>query len=140
MKGRVLALDIGRKKIGVAVSDALRISSNPLGFIDASNTKKALEKIGGLIREYEASEVVIGIPKIMDGSLNEWALRCREIGAEISSSFNVSVKEVDERLSTKEAERLLIDAGMSRTKRKNVNDQIAAAIILRSYLDSQSGV
>lgn len=135
--GRFLALDIGRKKIGVAVSDSLGMTATPLGYVDASNTKKAIESVGELIREYAPEAVVIGLPKNMDGTLGPNAERCRGIGLEISERFGVRVDEYDERFSTKEAERLLITAGFSRSKRKENNDKIAAAIILQGYLASR---
>ncbi|MCQ2736312.1 MAG: Holliday junction resolvase RuvX [bacterium] len=136
MNKRILALDIGRKKIGVAVTDPLCITAGPVGYIDASNTKKAIEEIGELIRSYDSDHVVIGFPVNMDGTIGPRAERCREIGNEIAATFGVKVTEYDERLSTREAERLLIDAGMSRAKRKENNDKIAAAIILQNYLAS----
>lgn len=135
---KVLALDVGKKKIGVAISDILGISANPSGFINASNTKKALEKVGEFIKENDIGTVVVGLPKNMDGTIGPQAEHCISFGEQVADLYSIEVVWQDERLSTREAERMLIESGMSRAKRKVENDQVAAAIILRSYLDRLS--
>ncbi len=134
MNKRVMAFDIGMKKIGVAVSDPLGITANPLGYIEVRARRKTLAKIGELLSENDVGHVVIGVPRNMDGTIGPQAQYCIEYGREIASMFGLPVTEVDERLTSKEAERVLIDAGVSREKRKAVNDKIAASIILQQFL------
>ena len=138
LKKKIIALDVGKRKIGVAISDILGISANPSGFINASNTKKALEKVGELIKENDIGTVVVGLPKNMDGTIGPQAEHCISFGEQVANLYSIDVVWQDERLSTREAERMLIESGMSRAKRKVENDQVAAAIILRSYLDRLS--
>ena len=135
---KVLALDVGKKKIGVAISDILGISANPSGFINASNTKKALDNVGDFIKENDIGTVVVGLPQNMDGTIGPQAEHCISFGKQVADLYSIDVVWQDERLSTREAERMLIESGMSRSKRKVENDQVAAAIILRSYLDRLS--
>lgn len=134
---RVMALDVGNKKIGVAMTDPLRITTNPWGFVDASDRYKAAAEIGRLIERYDVKVVVAGMPRNMDGTEGAQALRVRKFLQILRQRLGVEAVEVDERLSTWEAEEMLIEAGVSRLRRKQVNDQLAAAIILRRYLDGE---
>ena len=134
MNKRVMALDVGRKKIGVAISDVLGISANPWGYIKGEGRKKAIGKIGELIREYDIGKVILGVPKNMDGSLGAQAQYCLDFAEDLRKMLNIEIDFIDERLSSAEAEKLLISAGVSREQRKKVNDKIAASIILQSFL------
>lgn len=138
MNKRVIALDVGRKKIGVAISDALGISANPWGYINGESRKKSILKISELVSEYSAGLLIMGIPKNMDGSIGSQAQYCLDFAEELKKVLDIGIEFIDERLSSAEADKLLISAGVSRKKRKDVNDKIAASIILQSFLQRNS--
>ena len=133
--GRVIAFDPGSKRIGVAVSDALRIIATPLMVIDAH---EPWEKITELFDEYQPAVVVVGLPVSLTGGEGPAALRAREFGEELSRRFERSIHWVDERYTTKTAEAALIEGGVRRRQRKDAVDKVAAAVILRHYLTSTS--
>ena len=138
MSNRIMALDIGKKKIGVAISDPLGISANPWGYIEATGKKKIIEKISGLLSDYNVKNIVVGVPKNMDGSVGSQAQYCMDLANDIKKVLGVEITFVDERLTSREVDRLLIDAGVSRQKRKDVNDKLAASIILQNFLQSRN--
>ncbi|MEZ4271934.1 MAG: Holliday junction resolvase RuvX [Myxococcota bacterium] len=137
---RILALDVGSVRIGVAMSDPLGITAQPLSVIDRRRSD-ALANIQALIDEYGATRIVVGLPLRLDGSegpavqaINDFVTQLRESLA----GRPVDVETWDERLSTKQAERLMIDAGVRRQKRRQSIDKVAATLILQSYLDSRT--
>ncbi|SDI76975.1 Holliday junction resolvase RuvX [Alteribacillus bidgolensis] len=134
---KVLALDVGMKRIGVAVSDALRWTAQGLETIHVKgdNPQEAFGRISELMKEHEASEVVVGLPKNMNGTIGPRGEQCQEFARHLEKELQVPVYMYDERLTTQAAERTLIEADMSRKKRKKVVDKMAAVMILQGYLD-----
>jgi putative holliday junction resolvase len=134
---RVLGLDIGSKRIGVAVSDELGITAQPLETLVSKGTEADLERIAALVDRFEAEEIVVGIPFNMNGTEGPEAKKVRAIAERISARVQIPVREWDERLSTVAAERMLLEADVSRSKRRKVIDKLAAVIILQAYLDGR---
>lgn len=135
-KTRILALDIGSKRTGVAISDETRLIATPLTTVEARQKKDWLEKVSGLVESEEASEIVVGFPLNQHGEEGVDAKKIREYIAVLRERFTLPVIEWDERFTTVQAERALLTFDVSRQKRKQVIDKVAAAIILQSYLDS----
>jgi len=135
---RKLGLDFGDKRIGVAVSDALGITAQGKGYISRTDLKKDLEIIKDYIKKYSIDEIVVGMPKNMDGSHGPRAKKTQEFVNFLKNNLEIPIKTWDERLSSKEAERVLIKADMSRKKRKEVIDKMAASLILDSYLKANN--
>lgn len=134
---RILGLDVGSKTIGVAVSDPFKLTAQGIKTIhwDENDMSSADEELRQLIDEYEISKVVIGLPINMDGSIGERAQITEIYARRLERNFAIPVELFDERLSTMSAEKTLLEADMSRKKRKKVIDQLAATIILQNYLD-----
>jgi putative Holliday junction resolvase len=133
---RVLGIDHGQARIGLALSDSLRISAQPFEVIARKTDLLAAEQIAGIVRDNGVDRVVVGLPRNMDGSLGPQAERIKEFAELLETEMpDVSVLLWDERLTTAQSERLLIEAGTSRRKRKQKIDKMAAAIMLQSYLD-----
>jgi putative Holliday junction resolvase len=131
--GRVIAFDPGSKRIGVAVSDPLRIIASPLTVIDAADPWDAID---GLLDEYAPTDVVIGLPVSLSGGEGPAAERARAFGAELERRTGRSIQWVDERFTTQKAEEALIEGGVRRRRRKEAVDKVAAAVILQHYLSS----
>ena len=134
-KKRILALDLGHKRIGVAISDPALIAAHPLGFIERTNLEEDLKKIAKLIEETGARKVVVGLPVRTDGKEGKEAQQAREFAEKIRQ-LGVEVILWDERFTSIMAERILIDQGVRREKRKFKRDAIAASLLLESYLES----
>lgn len=136
---RALALDIGDKTIGVAASDLLGLTAQGVETIRRTSIKDDLKRLGELVRQFEATAFVIGLPKNMDGTEGERCEVVRKFAARLSVSFP-TVEQIfrDERLSTVAATRELVAADVSRRKRKKVIDKMAAVYILQGWLDSKS--
>ena len=135
---RILALDHGTVRIGVAVSDELKLIAQPLEFIPAEPFADFLARLQEIIREKEVELLLIGMPRNMDGSYGPAALKVREFVAGLKDAVPIPIKMLDERLTTVQAQRFLIQGGVRRDKRKEKVDKTAAAILLQSYLDSLS--
>lgn len=131
--GRVMAFDPGSKRIGVAVSDPLRIVASPLTVIDASDPWAEIES---LLDEYAPTAIVVGLPVSLSGREGPAAERARAFGEELERRSGRSIHWVDERFTTRNAEEALIEGGMRRRRRKQTVDKVAAAVILRHYLSS----
>ncbi|MBY6035369.1 Holliday junction resolvase RuvX [Fictibacillus nanhaiensis] len=136
---RMLGLDVGTKTIGVAVSDLLGWTAQGVETIRRrpNRPEEDLERIKELIAQYEVSKIVVGLPKNMNGSIGPSGEACQNFAKELESKTGLSVILWDERLTTMAAERTLISADVSRKKRKQVIDKLAASIILQGYMDSQ---
>lgn len=134
---RVMGLDVGTKTIGVALSDPTAAVAQPAGVVRRTSMKDDLASLRTLIRDNRVEQVVVGLPKNMDGSLGESAARAGRLAEALERQAEVSVVLWDERLSTVTAQRALIEADVSRRRRKGLVDSVAAAIILQSYLDSR---
>ena len=132
---RILALDHGTKRIGVAVSDETKTIAQPLEFIPAEPFADFLKRLKLLIQEKEVDLILIGLPRNMDGSYGPVALKVRAFVAVLQSAVITPIKTWDERLTSAQANRVLIQGNVRRDKRKEKVDQMAAAILLQSYLD-----
>ncbi len=140
---RVLGLDVGTKTVGVALSDPLGYTAQPVETIRYSVPPEAYRRLFSLIRENGVDHLLVGYPLNMNGSEGPQALKVREFlkGFEkylAQKEFSISIELRDERLSTVAAERTLLEADLSRAKRKKVIDKMAAVFILQGYLDSKS--
>lgn len=139
-----IALDVGDKTIGVAVSDALNITAQGITTIERIGIRKDAGKVMDYIREYDCDTVVIGLPKKLDGTDSPQTEKVYEFKTMLENKMrssgmgNISIVYYDERLTTVMAEKVLIEADLRRNKRKQVIDKQAAVIILQSYLDSLS--
>ncbi|MCL0106194.1 Holliday junction resolvase RuvX [Peptococcaceae bacterium] len=134
---RILGLDIGDKIVGVSISDSLGLTAQALRVIQRSNDKKDIEALKKIIDKYQVERIVVGLPKNMNGTLGIQAEKIKEFSCKIKKHVEVPLEFWDERLTTVEAEKLLIRADMSRKKRKKVIDKLAATFILQGYLDRQ---
>jgi putative Holliday junction resolvase len=133
---RILALDHGTKRVGVAVSDETKTIAQPLEYILAEPFAAFLERLKKILAEKEIDLILIGQPRNMDGSYGPAALKAQEFVAALGAKFAVPIKTWDERLTTTQAQKFLISAGVRRDQRKEKVDKTAAAILLQSYLDS----
>jgi putative Holliday junction resolvase len=133
---RILALDHGTKRIGVALSDELKMIGQPLEFIEAEPFAGFLVRLKELIRTKEVELILVGMPRNMDGSYGEAAAKVREFVAVLKETLTVPLRLWDERLTSTQANRLLIAGNVRRGDRKEKVDKMAAAILLQSYLDS----
>lgn len=139
MKGeillRIMGLDVGDKTIGVSLSDELFWTAQPLKTIKRKSKKKDLYVLRGIIEEKNVGKIVVGLPFNMNGTLGPQGEKVKDFVAWIESKVDIECVYEDERLTTVMAERYLIEADMSRKKRKEVIDTVAAVHILQSYLD-----
>lgn len=133
---RVMGLDVGKKRIGVAVSDPLGWTAQGVGVIDRTRPDW-MRRLAELIAENGVKAIVVGFPRNMDGSIGPRGKACQELARRLEERFSLPVILWDERLSTVAAERTLLSADMSRKNRRKVIDQIAASWILQGYLDAQ---
>ena len=134
---RVLCLDIGDVRIGVAVSDPLGISTNGIETHPSQGREKDVSYFAEMAKKRECGAIVLGLPLNMDGTEGDRAALVREFGAALQQASGLPVDYEDERLTTVEAEEMLIEAGLSRQERRKVIDKVAAEIILRSYLNKK---
>jgi putative Holliday junction resolvase len=135
---RILGLDVGDKRIGVAVSDEMGWTAQPVKTIQRVSRAKDLAAVAELVAEYQAQAVVLGLPRNMDGSLGPQAAKTQAFGRALAEAVAAEVLFWDERWSTKAAERTLLEADLSRAKRRKVLDQVAAGFILQGYLDHRA--
>ncbi|MCR4880529.1 MAG: Holliday junction resolvase RuvX [bacterium] len=133
---RVMGLDIGTKRIGIALSDPLLITAQPFDTIDRTPEKTALEKIENIVKEYNVNKVIAGLPLMMNGDFGEQAQDCKDFGEKVSQKTQIDVIFIDERLTSFQAEEILKAQKAKYTKNKGLVDKIAASIILQEYLDS----
>jgi putative Holliday junction resolvase len=138
---RIIGLDVGTKTVGVALSDPLCISAGGLETvkIDYATNNLGFKRLGEIIKEYEVERIVVGLPLHMNGDHGKRADASKEYGARLEARFSLPVEFVDERLTTAESHRVLREAGMHGSKRKEVIDQLAAVLILQQYLETRRG-
>jgi putative pre-16S rRNA nuclease len=136
---RILALDHGSKRVGVAISDELKTIAQPLEFIPAEPFEAFLARLTHLLRERDVGLLLVGMPRNMNGSYGPAALKAEDFVGKLRAVLNLPIRTWDERLTTVQANRLLIEGRVRRARRKEKVDKTAAAILLQSYLDSQSG-
>lgn len=137
---RIMGLDFGSKTVGVAVSDALLITAQGVEIIrrkEENKLRQTLARIEALIEEYEVSEIVLGLPKNMNDTEGPRALLSREFKDKLERRTGLEVHLYDERLTTVEADNIMMEAGIRRENRKDYVDMIAAQIILQDYLNSR---
>ena len=134
---RALGLDIGEKRIGVALSDPRGILATALTVLETRSEDDTLKRIAALAREHDVEQIVVGMPFSLDGSLGPQARRIQSFIETLSKRTEIPVVTWDERFSTFDAERVLVEAGVKREKRKKHLDSVAAAIVLQGYLDRQ---
>jgi putative Holliday junction resolvase len=135
---RALGLDVGTKTIGVAMTDEANIAAHPHSVLERMGNSRDTEAVVALCREHAVSDVVVGMPFELSGRIGLRAKRVLELIAKLTpalAALSIAVHEQDERFTTAEAQRVLIDADVSRQKRKGVIDQQAAALILQGWLD-----
>ena len=131
---RIMSLDVGSRTIGIACSDALLMTAQGIETIRRTSLEKDFNRLQELIAEYEVHELVVGMPKNMNGTKGERAEKTEEFVEKMKEVIDLPVTYWDERLSTVMAERQLIAADVSRKKRKSVIDKMAAVVILQGYL------
>lgn len=132
---RIMALDVGSRTIGVACSDALYMTAQGVETIRRTSWAEDFERLLQLINDYEVEEIVVGMPRNMNGTKGERAEKTEEFVERLKEVTTLPITYWDERLSTVMAERSLIAADVSRRKRKAVIDKMAAVVILQGYLD-----
>lgn len=137
---RVLGLDLGSKTLGMAVSDSLGIIANPVGTFrfKENDLDSALTEVKRIVKELNVVHIVLGLPRHMNGDLGIQAEYCLGFKDMIEKELELKVSMVDERLTSKLVERVMIEADISRKKQKKNVDKLAATVILQSYLDQQS--
>lgn len=132
---KILGLDVGEVWIGVAISDALILTAQPLMTIKRESNKIAYEKIHEIIKENNVKKVVVGLPKNMNNTIGPQSEKVIKFAEKLKNKFKVEIEYVDERMTTLMAEQVLIEGSVRRENRKKYIDKIAATYILQSYLD-----
>ncbi len=132
---RILAVDLGDARVGLAISDVLGITANPLETYKRKGTDEDIDYIAKVATEKKCERIVLGLPINMDGTEGIRVEKTRAFADELAKRTDIFIDYEDERLTTVTAESVLIEAGMRREKRKEVIDKLAATIILRSYMD-----
>lgn len=135
---RIMGLDVGDKRIGVAISDPMGWTAQPHTVMHRTNPEHDFARLSEICRDWQIEKLVVGLPLNMNGSVGPRAQLVREFAEQLSAVAGIEVEYWDERLSTKSAERTLLEADMSRRKRKGVVDKLAAVYILQGYLDNRS--
>jgi putative Holliday junction resolvase len=133
---RVIGIDLGARRIGVAVTDALRVAALPHATISRHGGRRDLDAIAALVREFDAELVVLGLPLSPEGEVGRAAKSAQAFAERLREALSVPVELVDESFSTVEAEDVLLAADLSRARRRQVVDRVAAAVILRRWLDA----
>ncbi len=133
---RILALDVGTRRIGLAVSDELGWTAHGLPTLARISLRKDIARLRELVSEHGVAKLVVGLPRNMNGTLGQKAGEVLELIEVLRERLNLDVVPWDERLTTRAAERVLLEADVSRAKRRKKVDQIAAVLILQGYLDN----
>ncbi|MCB5246255.1 MAG: Holliday junction resolvase RuvX [Candidatus Cloacimonetes bacterium] len=136
-EGRILALDYGEKRIGLALSDPLRILAKPLKIIENKGLDYILSKIEAVVNEYEVKLVLVGMPYAIEGGDTSKTIETRKFMAKLADNLSIPIQSWDERYSTDEAIKELIKMGYDWKERRKIQDAMAAAMILKSYLENQ---
>jgi putative Holliday junction resolvase len=137
---RILAIDHGTKRMGIALSDPTGVLAQPLEAIPAEPFAQFLDRLKQLLREKEVELVLVGMPRNMDGSYGPAALKVQEFVGALRQAITVPIETWDERLTSAQANRFLIQADVRRSERRGKVDKTAAAILLQSYLDRRGAV
>jgi putative holliday junction resolvase len=134
---RVIAIDLGTRRIGVAATDALGIAAMPHSTIARHGGQRDLDAIAAVVRELDAERVVLGLPLSPEGEVGRAAKSAQTFAERLRAALSVPVELIDESYSTVEANEVLLAADLSRARRKQVVDRVAAAVILRRWLDAK---
>ncbi|MBN1526855.1 MAG: Holliday junction resolvase RuvX [Candidatus Omnitrophica bacterium] len=134
---RILGLDVGSKRIGLALSDELLFTAQGLQSLERKDPETDLRAIAGLVMSNHVVEIVVGLPLSMDGTESKQTKEVREFIVDLTGAVSVPVKAWDERLTSMQAERAMLEADLSRAKRRKLSDKVAAQLILQSYLDAR---
>ncbi len=134
---RLMGLDLGEKTIGVALSDPLRITAQGLKVIRRQTLEQDLKELDQIVEDYSVKEVVVGLPRMMNGTIGPMGEKALEFASILRERWEIAVQTWDERLSTMQAEKVLLEADLTRKKRKGLIDKTAAVIILQSYLGAR---
>ena len=137
-RGRILALDLGEKRLGVALSDPSGTVASPLATVPHRSRREDVERIVALSREHEVTAVVVGWPRNMDGTSGPTARRAEVFARALGRALSVPVELWDERLSSVAADRALLEADVTRRRRRDLRDRVAAALILQGWLDARA--
>ena len=137
---KTIGIDYGTKRLGIAVSDPGGMIAMPFRVLDVRSDADAVKQVCDLCVEESAELIIVGLPLNMDGTSGEMVENVEKFVKILSGRTEIPIKTEDERLSTSMVERVLLDADMSRNKRKGVRDKLAAQVILQSYLDKESSV
>jgi len=135
--GRVMGLDVGKARIGVALSDPLGYTAQPLLTVWRKGRGEDLRSLLQLIRKHEVTEIVVGNPLHMSGDVSPWAAKVHQFAGELRERSGLPVQLWDERLSSRAAHEILDEAGHDRRDRKYVIDQVAAVVILRDWMQAR---
>lgn len=133
---RILAIDHGTRRMGIAVSDELKLIAQPLEYIPAEPFADFLARLKELLREKEVELILVGMPRNMNGSYGPAALKVQDFVAALKNAVTAPIRTWDERLTSAQANRYLLEGNVRRQDRKQKVDKMAAAILLQSYLDS----
>jgi putative Holliday junction resolvase len=134
--GRILALDYGERRIGLALSDPLRLTAGALLTLTRESRARDLAALRAVVVEHAVSRIVVGLPLAMNGTRTAMTEKAEEFAGAVGRATGVSVETWDERLTTAQATRTLIEGEVRRERRREVIDQVAAVILLQSYLDA----
>ena len=136
--GRVLGIDLGSRRIGVAVSDGLGLTAQPRATLERHGGNRDIDAIAAEVKANDADRIVLGLPLDPEGNEGDAARRARDFAAKLDQSLHLPVELIDESFSTVEAEAVLLAADVSRQRRKQVVDKLAAAVILQRCLDQRA--
>jgi len=136
---RILAIDHGSKRIGIAISDELQMIAQPMEYIPAEPFADFLVRLKQILQEKQVELILVGMPRNMNGTYGPAALKVQDFVATLNRALTVPIKTWDERLTSAQANRYLIEGNVRRDKRKEKVDKTAAAILLQSFLDSKGG-
>jgi putative Holliday junction resolvase len=140
LRKRILGLDVGSRRIGIAISDPLGVTAQGLPTLQRQNKRLDFQALGDVIREYEISEIVVGFPLRMSGERGVQAEKMQRFAEELRERFGLPVHLWDERLTSAEANRLLRETEMSIRRRGQVVDQMAAVLILQSWMEARGQI
>jgi len=137
MQKRIIGLDVGDKRIGISLSDTLRITAQGYKTYERSVEKEDIKNLCAICKEFDVEKIVCGLPKNMNGTLGPQSEKVMDFASKLQKESGLELVYWDERLTTVLAERTLLEADISRKKRRKVIDKMAAVVILQSYLDSK---
>jgi len=132
---RVLGIDYGHRRLGIAISDDGQILASPLSVYSRRNLDVDLAFLLDVVKDNEVGQVVVGLPRNMDGSIGKMAKEVLSFAGKLRDKLSIPISTFDERMTSVEAERVLVETNLSRRRRKGLRDSIAAVLILQGYLD-----